>query len=67
MTEDTKVETGAGNSKTVFQIDPTYHHSVGAGGDAFLCDGEVELEDRRVRRPVWSPFALFFGVHGVEG
>lgn len=46
----------------VCQASITYCHLAGAGSDALLGDGEFEFDNRWVCRPVWSPFALVFGV-----
>lgn len=45
----------------------TYRHGAGADSDGLFCDGEIELDDGRVGAPVGRPFALWFGVLGVEG
>ena len=44
-----------------------YHHGAGADGNGFFCDGDVEFDNGRVHAPVGRPFALLFGVLGVEG
>lgn len=62
-----KKQIGGGAGNEASHIQPTYHHVAGACRDAVLCDGEIEFEERRVGRPVRSPFALLFGMHRVEG
>lgn len=56
-----------GASAGCFQVEITYFQVTGTGSDCFLCDGEIEFDDRGVSHPVRNPFTFLLWVFWVEG